>query len=472
MPSLTELQEKRSTLAAEIRSKAETFNKNGKKWNDDAERSNWEKLNADYDENKRSLETELAADAVEKRAAAVDEENRQRENPARPPGQEDTQFRGQSGDRNTAPDVETRQMAFRGWMSSQMGYEPDYNTQQRFDQAMQRCSVKPWQQEVSLRLANESALNELRRDWVNGNPNHARRRAEEGWDRRAMSGSFFTSGGGLVFPTLMKRLELNMLAFGGMRQVATTIVTQGGEETGIPTADDVANEGHQVGENQSIGTDTSPKIGQRKWGAWTFTSDPVLVPFSLIQDTAFDLPSMLGDMLGERLGRGTNRKHTLGNGVNTVRGMMTAAVQGATTTNAAAIVYGDLVKLQHSVDPAYRNDAGYMCHDTTLLAVRLLTDTQNRPLWTSGADTNGMDRLNFIPLTINQHMASGITTGNNVLAYGQLSKFIIRRAGVARFYRLQERYRDLDQDGFVMLLREDGNILDTGTPPIKYLTVS
>jgi hypothetical protein len=39
-----------------------------------------------------------------------------------------------------------------------------------------------------------------------------------------------------------------------------------------------------------------------------------------------------------------------------------------------------------------------------------------------------------------------------------------------RMYRLEERYRDTDQDGFVAFIREDGNLLTAGTAPVKYLS--
>jgi hypothetical protein len=50
-----------------------------------------------------------------------------------------------------------------------------------------------------------------------------------------------------------------------------------------------------------------------------------------------------------------------------------------------------------------------------------------------------------------------------------LSKYYIRRVNEVRIYRLEERYRDNDQDGFVAFVREDGNLMDAGTAPVKYL---
>lgn len=480
MPKLEDLQKRRQELAGEIRKKHEKFNSQGKKWVDDEERANWAKLNADYDSNKAELDAEKAANDVDARAKAIAEEQREREDSRHPiPGQEDTRSRTRDVGGFDRNDPSTQEDAFRGWMAAQMEYDDqiDQRTRERWDQAMAATGIRPWQRGINLRMLSNQGLDPIVRDFRAGNVQGAEQRCLEGIERRsreqrAMSGALFASGAGLVFPSLMNRLEVNMLAFGGVRQVATTLITASGEELGMPTADDTSNEGSQIGENQSVGTSTEPSIGRKTLGAWTFTSKPVLVPYSLLQDSRFDITSMLGGMLGERLGRGTNRKYTTGGGTTTARGIVTAATLGRTSEGSGAITYTDLIALEHSVDPAYRIGAGFMCHDTTMLAIRTLKDSQNRPLWTSGTDTNSTDRLNGRPMALNQHMDAGTTSANKALLFGQLSKYHIRRAGVARFYRLEERYRDTDQDGFVMLIREDGNLLEAGTAPVKYLLIA
>jgi hypothetical protein len=39
----------------------------------------------------------------------------------------------------------------------------------------------------------------------------------------------------------------------------------------------------------------------------------------------------------------------------------------------------------------------------------------------------------------------------------------------ARLRRLDERYAEKDQTGFIAFVREDGNLLDAGTDPVKAL---
>jgi predicted phage gp36 major capsid-like protein len=55
------------------------------------------------------------------------------------------------------------------------------------------------------------------------------------------------------------------------------------------------------------------------------------------------------------------------------------------------------------------------------------------------------------------------------VAFGDFSKYFIRRITGARVLRLVEKYADYNQIGFVAFQRWDGALIDPGTHPIKYL---
>jgi hypothetical protein len=50
-----------------------------------------------------------------------------------------------------------------------------------------------------------------------------------------------------------------------------------------------------------------------------------------------------------------------------------------------------------------------------------------------------------------------------------MNRMKVRDAGVVRVYRLMERYRDLDQIGFIGFHAVDSAVLNAGQNPIKYL---
>lgn len=468
--TLKELQEKRNTLAEKIREHGKRHDP-AKGWTNPGEdEQEWKRVNDEYNVVMRDMEAErsrsTAAAEVEARLNAIrDDDKRGVANPGEQiPGREDTRTRRPIDTDNPGrvPE-ETRAVAIAGWMRGQMGEE---QTEPQIA-AMRSCRIRPWQRSLDFNLLPTRDVMGMVREFRSVHPTQALARCEQ----RALSAYTDTAGGVLVPETLLRTIEINMLAFGGMRQVAETMVTSGGERISWPTVDDTTNTGEQLGESASIGASVDPTFGLVVWDAYKFSSKPILVPYEALQDSVIDLPRLLGELLGERLGRITNTKFTTGSGAATPKGIVTAAALGVTAASATVIAPDEIFSLVHSVDPAYRsgNNSGFMMHDTVLLALRKLKDTTNQYLWQSGMREGVPDRLVGYPLTINQDMASSVTNSAKTILFGQLGKYKIRRAGGMRMYRLEERYRDNDQDGFIALIREDGNLLSAGTAPVKYL---
>lgn len=451
------LREQRATLAATISQMADKIHAEGRDFNAE-EKPNWEKVNADYNVLSQRI---AVAERVE--SVTADQGSQRGENL---PGRENRDGRQQPGDGREAVTEEHRAIAFQAWMRSQM----DMEVTEEQAEICRRVGLNPNARQLEFNLLNTRHHGELQRKFRSIHPT----RAMDEIQSRALSATVGSEGGNLTLPeTLIRNLEVAMLAFGGVAQVAETIRTESGEEMAWPTANDTGNRGRRLGENQAVDTtDTQtakPTIGRTVWRAHKYTSDAILVPSELLEDSAFDLPVTLGGMLGERVGRITNYENTVGTGGSMPNGIVNAATLGKTAAGAAAITADELMDLEHSVDPAYRIGAGWMMHDNVLLAVRKLKDSQNRYLWTSGLDVGAPDKLSGHPITINQDMASALVTTAKTVLFGQLSKYKIRQVRGIRIYRLQERYRDNDQDGFVAFLRQDGNLLNAGTNPIKYL---
>jgi len=191
-----------------------------------------------------------------------------------------------------------------------------------------------------------------------------------------------------------------------------------------------------------------------------------------MEDSAFDLSETLGDLLGIRIGRIQADEFTFGTGGNTQpQGYVTGASQGIQAASSTSLAADDLYKLKHSVDPAYRSmpGVGWTFHDQILLAIKLLKDGMGRYLWQSGLSGGKPDTIDGDGYFINQSQASVIVSGAKTVVYGALKKYKIRDVSQIRMRRLVERYADADQEGFVMFMRSDGQLLDAGTHPLKYL---
>lgn len=286
-----------------------------------------------------------------------------------------------------------------------------------------------------------------------------------------------TSAGGYLIPQgFADVLVKSRLAFGGMRQARTNkITTDTGADLPIPGMDDTGNKGMLLAINTGSSTQ-DVAFTSRTLKAYIMHSKSVKVPWQLMQDSAFDVETMiLAPAFGERIGRIENDYFTTGSGSSEPQGVITGASSGLTGTGAAASgpSYADVVALYHSVDPAYRDFAQFMCNDASVLALRLLTDDANRPIWlpaTSGGLAEATpDTLLGKQLVINQSMASPAANAKS-LAFGDFSQFWIRDVKGITVVRQDELYSDALQTGFFAYARLDSILVDAGTDPIKYYT--
>jgi HK97 family phage major capsid protein len=268
-------------------------------------------------------------------------------------------------------------------------------------------------------------------------------------------------------------LEQALLAYGGVRSVATVIRTDSGNALPYPTMNDTSNKGAILSEATTIGASVDPAFAQLTLNAFKYSSKPILMSYELTQDSAFDLGALVGDWLGTRIARIQNDHFTTGAGTTLPKGLTIAAVLGKAAASMTAIISDEVIDLIHSVDPAYRPNASFMMHDVVLAAIRKLKEqTTNAYIWQPGLQAGVPDRLLGYRYTVNQSMSSTFTTGQKLVLFGDLSKYLIRDVSTIRLVRLEERYADTDQIAFIAFMRTDGNLLDAGTRPVKWLALA
>ena len=293
------------------------------------------------------------------------------------------------------------------------------------------------------------------------------------WDRlhaeeRALAGpqNSTSAGGYVIQDAAMREVEIALLQYGAMRQVSTILRTDTGGPLPIPTVNDTTNVGALIAENTTVSTQDIA-FSQLVLDAYKYTSKAVLVSVELMQDSAVNLPQLLGNLLGERLGRITNTHFTTGTGTGQPNGVVAAATFAqATTGNTTAITFANLIALYHSVDPAYRNNAKWMMNDNTISKIKLMTDSQGRPLWLPGLVDRAPDTILGSPYVINQDMSSMTISAKSIL-FGDFSKYLIRDVRDITLLRLDERYAEFLQVAFLAFMRTDGDLLNAGTVPIR-----
>jgi HK97 family phage major capsid protein len=258
-------------------------------------------------------------------------------------------------------------------------------------------------------------------------------------------------------------------AFGGMRKVASSISTSSGNDLKWPTANDTATVGELLAENTQV-SQANPTFNSITLKAYTYSTKMVNVSNQLLQDSAIDIEAYLTKAFAKRLGRITNQHFTtgLGSGSSQPSGIVTAAAPGPTSEQSLLVSYDDLVELEHSVDPDYRQGAKFMFNDAVLKQIKKLKDAQGRPLWVSGVALKEPDTILGYEYVINQDMPAAASTQPLAL-FGALDNYLIRDVKELAILRLNERFAELFQTAFIGFARFDGALLDAGTHPVKTL---
>lgn len=266
-----------------------------------------------------------------------------------------------------------------------------------------------------------------------------------------------TAGGYMVPQEFLRDMVRAMKAFGAVRRVARVITTESGASMPFPRVDDTANVGAILAENTQV-TEQDVAWTQATLSAYMYTSRLVRSSLQLIQDSAFDVEGELRDMLAERVARIQNQHFTTGTGTGQPQGLVTGATTGVTAASATAVTADEIISLAHSVDPAYRTsgNARFMMADTAVSSIRKLKDTTNQYLWQPSLQAGVPDSLFGYPIEINQDMPA-MTTGNKPIAFGDFNQgYLIRDVRGFQLLRLDERYADFLQVGFLGFARADG----------------
>jgi HK97 family phage major capsid protein len=288
------------------------------------------------------------------------------------------------------------------------------------------------------------------------------------------------SQGEFTIPVGFQReLEIVMKAYGGMRRNARVVPTNTGNALHWPAVDDTVNQGRWLAQAPNAPVQqTNPTFSEVVYNAYLASSDQVLVEVQLLQDSAFDLEALLGQLLGIRLGRLTEAACTTGTGPtgsqptglitsinndaspNTVIALGSSANDGiGGNTGSNSIGSDDFESLIAAVDPSYRVGAKFMAHWSIIDYLRKVKDKYGRPLFT---DPNGGELKKILGYEIdwNAAMAPAVAgvpaPSTDTVLFGKFDKYIIRDVLGMTMVRYNELYMPNHQVGFQAYLRTDG----------------
>lgn len=300
-------------------------------------------------------------------------------------------------------------------------------------------------------------------------PSEQREILRRGYDstveRRDFSKGTTTAGGFTVPQSFYGKLyevleeEISMRAIG-----PTVIQTEGGEDLPIPKVSAHGADATPTAEGTGL-TSTDDTFAQTTLKAWTYPALKV-VSWQLLEDTGVDLEGFLARELAREIAYGQNANFVTGDGSSKPRGVTIDAAVGKTGASGqtGTVTADDILDLVYSVKRPYRKRGKFLMNDGSIKIVRKLKDGENRYLWTpsgTGGLTPGEpDQLAGYPVFADEDVATMAASAKSIL-FGDFTAYYIRDVKQMAIRRLDERYAEKLQSGFLAWLRSDGALIDT-----------
>ena len=275
-------------------------------------------------------------------------------------------------------------------------------------------------------------------------------------------------GNGVIVPeTLESYVETALKSYGGMFEAATVFSTATGADLAVPTINDTTSKATIISEYSSTPT-TTYTFGSKVMKAYTYRTPLVPVSYELLQDSAFSLETIFGDLMSVSFSRGANEHLTTGTGSNQPQGIVTAATDADVAAAATSIKSDDLYDLIESVDSNYARNGRFMLNRKTLFALAKLKDNDGRYLWQQSLAGDLPATIAGYRYVLNDDMPD-IGAGKASVLFGELSKYRIRMVRSFSILRLNEALAANLAVGFFGFARLDGALIDAGTHPVKKL---
>jgi HK97 family phage major capsid protein len=261
--------------------------------------------------------------------------------------------------------------------------------------------------------------------------------------------------GGYLAPDEFERTLIEALEEENIfRSLARIINTESGNRN-IPL---VTTKGtaQWMDENEKF-TESDVKFGKITLGAYKLGT-MIRVTHELLNDSVFDIAQYIAKEFGRRMGAAEEDAFFNGDGGGKPTGVINDAEVGVTAASAAVLTTDELIDLYHSLRAPYRRKAAFIMNDATVKAIRKLKDANGQYLWQPSIKEGAPDTILSRPIKTSQY-APVIGEGSKPVLFGDFSYYWIADRQGRIFQRLNEKYADYGQIGFLTYQRVDGKLI-------------
>ena len=266
------------------------------------------------------------------------------------------------------------------------------------------------------------------------------------------------SEGGYTVPDEFMRVLVQALREANIVRGHANVVNTSGGSTKIPV---VATKGTASWiDEEGLIPESDDVFGQQTIDAHK-VGTIIKVSEELLNDSAFDLENYFASEFARRIGDKEEDAFFNGNGEKKPLGILAdkgGAEVGVTAASGTAITAEEIISLFYSVKAPYRKNAIWVFNDATMAAIRKLKGNDGQFLWQKALHEGDHETLLGKPVFTSPFMPE-IGAGNKIAAFGDFSYYWIGDRQCITFRRLNERYADSGQVGFLATKRVDGKLI-------------
>ena len=275
--------------------------------------------------------------------------------------------------------------------------------------------------------------------------------------RNVLSEGVDSEGGYLVPDEFENTLVSGLEEEGSIRSLAHVFTTSNGVHK-IPVVQ-TKGTANWIDENGSYG-DSDDVFGQEQIDAHK-VGTVIKVSEELLNDSAFDLEKYFQEEFARRIGAKEEEAFIVGDGSKKPTGILHTsggAEVGVTAASDKAITADEVIDLFYSVKAPYRKNAVWVLNDSTVRAIRKLKDANGQYLWQAALHEGDHETLLGKKILTSPYMPE-IGAGQKVVMFGDFNFYWIGDRQGITFKRLNERYADMGQVGFLASHRVDGKLV-------------
>lgn len=286
------------------------------------------------------------------------------------------------------------------------------------------------------------------------------RLGKDGIDESRAQTTVTTGGGYLVPDVFSDSFAASLKQHDQLFDIATRVVTERGGPFSFPVDDDTATNAAVVNENQGSATNVDVVFGNLAFPKCpNWRSGLIRVSRELVEDTSFDLGTLLAGLFGKRFSRGV--------GSAFITALLAAADVATTSASPSAVTIDEALDLMGSLDAAFAVNATWLMGFATYVSLlKLKASTAGSYLVRAEVDAEGYPLLLGRRVYLSPSMPT-IGAGAKAVSFGDHTRFIrreVRRSLVMKTY--VERYAEFGQVAYEAHWQVQGDLAKAANSPL------